>query len=195
MKFSFSASVEKFDKAKYKAAVDAAVKKAFIKALQKFLLAAVPRIPIWTGMLRGAFRNIEDIAGKVTADAQSSGVRIRTTRSKGQKRGGGGRDTAAHRAYYYPPSGGRVLRTPEAGRQFATPSKDIMEVTGASLATGRTAYYLKFEVDISYFDLLDEKRGWNAWKLGTAAAEAYVKENLDLPNPLEFTTRKLIKSS
>lgn len=195
MKFSFSASVEKFDKEAYKKAVDEAVRKAFIKALQRFLLAAVPRIPVWTGMLRGAFRNIEDIAGKVTTDAQSSGFRIRTTRSKGTKRGGGGRDTTTRVAYYYPPGGGRVQRTPEAGRQFATAPNDIMDISGASLATGRTAYYLKFEVNITYFDLLDEKRGWNAWKLGTSAAEEYVRSNLELPDPLKFTTRKLVKSS
>lgn len=190
MKFSFSASVEKFDKEAYKAAVDAAVYKAFVKALQKFLLAAVPRIPVWTGMLRGAFRNVEDIAGKVTGESKSTaGVRIR----KGRK--GGGRDTTTRLAYYYPPSGTRVRRTPETGRQFATASKDIIDVTGGSLATGRTAYYLKFEVNITYFDLLDEKRGWNAWKLGTTAAEEYVRNNLVLPDPLKFTTRKLIKSS
>jgi len=190
MKFTFSASVEKFDKEAYKKAVDEAVRIAFIKALQKFLLAAVPRIPVWTGMLRGAFRNIEDIAGKVTAESKvSSGFRIR----KGRK--GGGRDTTTRVAYYYPPGGGRVQRTPEAGRQFATAPNDIMDITGASLATGRTAYYLKFEVNITYFDLLDEKRGWNAWKLGTSAAEEYVRSNLVLPDPLKFTTRKLIKSS
>lgn len=171
-----------------------------MKAGQKFLLAAIPRIPIWTGMLRGAFRNAEDLFGKVTNDAQSpTGVRIRTTQSNSQSnkagRGGGGRNTTTKVAYYYPPEGSRIRRTPEAGRQFATATDKILDISGASLATGRTAFYFKFEVNISYFDLLDERRGWYAWKAGSEALENYVKSNLELPDPLKFTTRKIIKSS
>lgn len=199
MILSFTATVEKFDKDAYSRAVKAEVRKTFMKAGQKFLLAAVPRIPIWTGMLRGAFRNLEDLVGKVTSDAQSpTGVRIRTTQSTSTShkagRGGGGRNIVGRLAYYYD-NGTRIQRTPQAGRQFATATDKILDVAGATLATGKTSFYFRFEVNINYFDLLDVKRGWNAWKAASDALEAYIKGNLTLPDPLKYTTRKIIKSS
>lgn len=184
MKFSFSVSIDKFDKVAYKKALDETVRQTFIKAGQKFLLAAIPRIPIWTGMLRGAFRNLEDLVGKVESTA--TGTRIRGTAK------GSSKNTPSNtRSGFY----NGIRRTPQAGRQFATESTKIIDVSGASLATGRTAYYFKFEVNISYFDLLDEKRGWRIWKAANEAFETYVKANLELPDPLQYTTRKIIKSS
>lgn len=193
MKLTFTASVEQFDKNKYMAAVKEAIRKCFMKAGQKFLLAAIPKVPIWTGMARGAFRSAEDLFGKVTADAQSGGYRIRTTRSKGEGRGGGDKITKTFRKgyYYYPPGGGRIARTPQAGRQFATPTDQILDLTGVSLASGRNAFYFKFEINIKYFDVLDEAK-WGAMRAGAKALEDYVKANLELPDPLQFMTRKTI---
>jgi hypothetical protein len=194
MKFTFTASVEQFDKDKYMVAVKDAIRQCFMQGGKKFLLAAIPKVPVWTGMARGAFRSAEDLFGKVTADAQSGGYRIRTTRNAGQGRGGGEKVTTPYRKgyYYYPPTGGRVARTPQSGRQFATPTDQILDGTGASLASGRTAFYFRYEVDIKYFDILDQAR-WGAMKAGAAALEEYVRENLNLPSPLEFMTRKIIK--
>lgn len=198
MKLTFTATVESFDAVKYGQAVKNAVRKCFMKAGQKFLLAAIPRIPIWTGMGRGAFRNAEDLFGKVTNDAQSGSVRIRTTQNKkagsGAGRGGGEAITFKYRRgyYYKPPGGSSIERTPQAGRQFATPTDKILEVSGASLASGNTSYYFRFEVNITYFDKFDREK-WGAFKAGQDAIEAYVKANLELPDPLEFMTRKVIK--
>ncbi len=199
MNLTFTASIDIPDKDAFLAAVKTQVRKVFMKAGQKFLLASIPRIPIWTGMLRGAFRNAEDLFGKVTneGDPTLGKVRIRTTQGKGTAgRGGGEKITQTYRKgyYYNPPGGGRVPRTPQSGRAFATPTQNILDLTGATLATGRTAFYFKFKIDITYFDLLDEARGWNAFKLGAAAFESYVKANLKLPDPLEYTTRKTITS-
>lgn len=186
MKFTFSATVEVFDKDAYMTAVREEFRRVFMKAGQRFLLAAIPRIPIWTGMARGAFRNAEDLFGKV--GAEGSGVRIRDTR------GGGSNDTPARRGfYYYPPGGGRISRTPQAGRQFATPSDQILSLTGAALSSGRTSFYFRFDVDITYFTYLDAKK-WGALKAGSAALEEYVKNNVQLPDPLKFMTRKLISA-
>ena len=188
MKLTFTAYVEVLDKAKYEAAVKKAIVDCFMKAAQKFLLAAIPRIPIWTGFARGAFRNLEDVAGDVTADAQSpSGYRIRSTK------GGGGKVAKYIRRgyYYYPPGGGRVERTPQSGRQFATAPASILEADGATVASGKNAYYFRFDVNIAYFDKLDPAK-WGAWKAGTEAFEAYVKANLKLPDPLKYMTRKLV---
>lgn len=193
MNISFTATVEKFEKELFLKAIQKEMRKVFIKAGQKFLLAAIPRIPILTGFARGAFRNAEDLFGKVTNDI-TSGVRIRTTRGKAEQRLGGSTNTGStttRTLYYYPPGGGRVLRTPQAGRDYSTPSDQILDLSGASLASGRTSFYFRFKVDISYLDINEER--WNAFKLGGQALEAFIKENLELPDPLKFVTRKIVK--
>jgi hypothetical protein len=188
MNLTFSATVEKFDKEAYLKAVQAEMRRVFIKAGQKFLLAAVPRVPILTGMARGAFRNLEDLVGKVTSDAATGGVRIRTGRAGGSKNTGS--NTTA-KYYYYPPGGGRVLRTPQAGRDYATAGDQVLDLSGASLASGKTSFYFRFKVDISYLDINEAK--WQAFKLGGDAMAEYIKENLELPDPLKYTTRKIVK--
>lgn len=192
MKFTFSASVEVFDKEKYMKALKAEIRRVFMKAGQKFLLAAIPRVPVWTGMARGAFRNAEDLFGKVTNDAQSGGVRIRTTRSAGQGRGGGGSNKGRRGWYYTPPGGTKIQRTPQAGRLFATPTENILDVAGITLVSGRDAFYFRFEVNITYFDRFDAEK-WGSFKAGGQAFEDYVRANLTLPDPLTFMTRKTYK--
>jgi hypothetical protein len=194
MQMTFSAIVEEFDSNKYLEALRKEVRRVFLKAGQRFLITTIPKIPVWTGMARGAFRNAEDVFGKVTSDI-TSGFRIRTTRGKGEKRGGGSNNYVApgrRGYYYYPPGGSRILRTPQAGRQFATPPEQILNLNGASLASGRTAFYFRFKVDITYFNILDSAK-WQAFKAGSDAVEAYVRANLKPPNPLEFMTRKVVK--
>jgi hypothetical protein len=189
VKITFSATVEVFDKEAYGKAVKAEIRRVFMKAGQKFLLAAIPKVPIWTGMARGAFRNAEDLFGKVTNDAQSGGVRIRTTRSAGQSRGGGGSNTGRRGWYYTPPGGSRIQRTPQAGRLFATPSDQILQLEGATLASGRTSFYFRYDIDITYFTRFDESK-WGSLKAGGKALEDYIRANLKLPDPVKFMTRK-----
>lgn len=195
MKITFTATVEKFDAEEYGRAVREAIRKCFVKAGQKFLLAAIPKIHIWTGMARGAFRNLEDVVGKVTNDA-TSGVRIRTTsnKTKGSKAGRGGGENIREkfrRGYFYqPPGGAKIMRTPQAGRQFATESGKIFDVTGEKTKTGNSSYYFRFEVNLTY---ADQRNWWDAFHVGQDAFEAYVKANLKLPDPLKFMTRKQIK--
>ena len=184
MKMTFSANVEVFDKNKYLTALREAIRAVFIKGGQKFLLAAVPRIPIWTGMARGALRNLEDLVGKVSAVGDT--FRIRGTR------GGGSRNPAYRKGYYYyPPGGPRIERSPQAGRLFATPPDQVFNLKGATLASGRLAFYFRYEVDIKYVDILDPVK-WQAFKAGAEALEAYVKLNLKLPNTKAFFTRKRV---
>lgn len=193
MNLTFTATVEKFDQDAYLKAIQAEMVRVFRKAAQKFLLAAIPQIPILTGMARGAFRNLEDLVGKVTNDV-TAGVRIRTTRKKNEVREGGGRNVGSQttqKLYYYPPGGGRVLRTPQAGRDYATPGENIFDLTGASLASGKTSFYFRFKVDISYLDINEAK--WQAFKLGGEALAEFVKANLKLPDPIKYTTRKIVK--
>lgn len=184
MKLNITSTLGNFDKDKFLIAVQAHIKAVFIKAMRLFLLAAVPKIPVRTGFARSALRNLEDIAGKVTADKQSGSYRIRGTR-------GGGSDEKVSRDYYYPPTGGRVLKTSQSGRQFATPTNQILNISGGKMASGRTAFYFKFEVNIAYFDLLD-RTVWGAFKAGEQAMESFIKANLNngFPQVGKFLTRK-----
>ena len=176
MKMSISGSVPTLDMAALKAAIRESIRTVFYKAAQKFLLAAIPRIPVWAGMARGAFRNLEDAAGQVSLDNKTGGYRIRGTR--------GGKTTQGDFRrgwYYYPPGGGRIERSPEAGRLFSTQPDKIFNFKGATLASGRTAYYFRFEVDIEYFDILDALR-WGAFKAAGDAFVEYVKAEIQLPD-------------
>lgn len=194
MKLTITATVEQFDPVAYGAAVRDAIRKCFMKAGQKFLLAAIPRIHIWTGMARGAFRNLEDIVGKVTNDAQSGNVRIRTTQNKkgSPGRGGGQSINQKYRkGYFYQiPGGAKIARTPQSGRQFATDPLKIIEAGGETTKTGNTSYHFRFEVNIKY---ADDRNWWEAFHSGEEAFTAYVKQNLVLPDPLKFMTRKTFK--
>lgn len=186
MKITVNASVDLINVAAYEKAVRAEVTRVFMKAGQRFLLAAIPRIPIWTGMARGAFREAEDLFGKVTVDAQSGGYRIRGTRGGGQK------ITSRYLKgfYYYPPGGGRIPRTPQSGRQFATPSGQILK---ASLVNSRFGLSFKFGIDMTYVNYLDDKK-WGGFRAGQQAFIDYVNANLVLPNPLNYVIRKTYKT-
>lgn len=187
MKITMNAAVDLIDVNKYQNAVAAEMRKVFLKAGQRFLLAAIPRIPIFTGMARGAFREAEDLFGKVTVDTQSpTGYRIRGTR-------GGGHAIVSNFLkgfYYYPPGGSRIQRTPQAGRQFATPSGQILK---ASLVQTRYGLSFKFAIDITYVNYLDALK-WGAFRAGQDAFIDYVTTNLNLPNPLQFAIRKTYKT-
>lgn len=184
MKTEWTVSIGDFDKDAFLSAVQVHLKNILIKAARAFLLAAIPRIPVRTGFARSAFKNLEDVAGKVSVDAQSGGYRIRGTR-------GGNSIEKRSTEYYYPPTGGRILKTDQSGRQFATAANDILDIRGASLATGRSAYYFKFHVNITYVDLLDRSI-WQAFKTGTEAMAKFINLNLNkgFPQVGTFLARK-----
>lgn len=197
MKITMNASTFLIDTNAYANAVREEMRKVFLKAGQRFLLAAIPRIPVFTGMARGAFRNAEDVFGKVSLDDQSpTGFRIRGGRGGGtsptaQTRIGTSIVDVSRTGYYYNAPTGRILRTPEAGRQFATDPGDILK---ASLVQSRFGMSFKFEVDISYVNYLDDAK-WGAFQAGQEAFLEYVNANLKLPSPLKFQIRKTYKTS
>lgn len=184
MKTEWTVSIGQFDKDAYLTAVQAHLKAVLIKAARVFLLAAIPRIPVRTGFARSAFKNLEDVAGKVSVDAQSGGYRIRGTR-------GGNSIEKKSSEYYYPPTGGRILKTDQSGRQLATAANDILDISGMSLAKGRTAYYFKFHVNITYVDLLD-RSVWGAFEAGNEAMTNFINANLNrgFPEVGKFLARK-----
>lgn len=184
---TYSIYVDKFARNKYIAAIRDSIQQTLTEAGRKFLLAAIPRIPVRTGFARSAFRNAEDIFGRVSVD-KTSGLRIRGTR------GGSTKDVIRrYREYYYPPGGGRVLKTTNAGRAFSTPPDEIVILSG-TVASGRNAFYLKFTVNITYVDLLD-RTTWGAFAAGEAAVNAYIRSNIErrLPDAAKFMTRSQLR--
>lgn len=152
----------------YQKSVDAAVK----KAARSFLLAAVPLVPEFTGMARGAFGNLEDLVGRV------QGGKV-NTKLKSLKKA---QNLQPKTYYYYPAKGSRVVRNTISGRQFATPTKEILGSGQLTRANAKSRVVFKFSIDISYFDYLDKKE-WGAFKAGKAAFDAELKIQLERLKP------------
>lgn len=164
----------------YQASVDEAVK----KAARKFLLAAIPLIPVFTGFAAGAFGNLEDVIGRVQAG------RIRTNLKSVKT----AKNLQSRVYYYYPKSGSRVARNTISGRQFATKPKDIIGQGQLSRAETKSRIVFKFSVDISYFDYLDKTK-WHAFAAGKAAFDAELKIQLEKLRPKlgDYIIRREIK--
>lgn len=170
--YKLTASWPVLDRERYLRDYKAAINKAIILAARKFLLAAVPKIPVFTGMARGALGNLEDIAGRV------QGTRVRGTLKGVTKE----KLLQKKKFYYYPPGKPRVLRTNIAGRQFATtPNKILNEGRLTSVSVGSRMIF-KFSVDITYFDYLDKNK-WHAFEAGRQAFNAELKTQLDRLTP------------
>lgn len=154
-------------------AIQKTIREVFIAAGRKLLLAAIPIINqhLWTGMLRGAFRNLEDLVGAVRTESGRLRIRYGTSQSSTSNIVKGTR--AKKKYYYYPPGGSRVERTPEEGRNWSTETHRIVR---AALLKGRYGYTFAFKVDLAYFDYLDQK--WGSMQAGLDAFVAYVNANL-----------------
>lgn len=179
------ASVYSLDVDKYVEALDEAVKKAYIAAGRKFLLAAGEIINqhVWTGMLRGAFRNLEDVVGRLGTTGKIEG-----------KRGGRKDNKPERRAYYH-----GQLRTPELGRSFATPADQIITKGRVVKGGAQNVTVFKFSVDIDYYRILDEgplgpnAGNWQSFKAGITAFEEELKKHLTkMPDINRYVTKKEI---
>jgi hypothetical protein len=142
-----------------------AIRQSVILAAQKFLEAAIPKIPVWTGMASGALENLEIFAGVSVPRDSPRGI-----------------------AYYY--QGQR--RTPELGQSLATPPGNVLSGDITTAETG-TRLHFNFSVNIDYFDVLDAK--WGSMEAGEAAFESELHTQLhDLqPNIGDyFITRRVL---
>lgn len=171
-KLRVTASLPQLDRDRYLTDLKKSIEQAFIKAARKFLLAAVPLIPQWTGFSRGALGNLEDIAGRV------QGGRIDGRRGGDRK----ARSLQPRTWYYYPSKGSRVVRNNVNGRQFATKPAEILSTGNLTKASTSTRMLFKFSVNIKYFDYLDKTK-WGAFKAGTAAFNAELKQQLAALRP------------
>lgn len=185
LKLKVTGSWPQLDRVRYINDFQQAINLAVLKAARAFLLAAVPRIPILTGMARSAFSKLEDFAGRVESGNQ-------TIHS-----GKGGRTRIVPRAgrkyYYYPPGGARIERTNISGRQFATDLPDIYGEGRLTKVTVGSRFVFKFEVDISYVDINEPR--WHAFEEGRKAFNATLKEELDktIPDMGKYFVKREIK--
>lgn len=165
LKYRITATV--IDEKAYLAAIDNYIKDTMKEVARAFLLAAVARVPVYTGFSRGSFRNLEDIVGSVRMEAGS--LRIRNKSGKGANKpttGSGG-----NKQYYYPEDGQRVLKNMQTGRQFSTQPSAIL------VKKGPYRYAFNFGISIKYFNYLDPNI-WKALQAGEQAAELKMKELL-----------------
>jgi hypothetical protein len=186
--FSVRASLPSLDAKAFNAALQKACRDALIKAARKFLLAALPRVPIYTGFARGSFGTLEDAVGRFQAGGGSP--KIETTK-KGVSKAA---NPSKRQLYYYPPKGVKVLRNTLNGRTFATKTSDLFSQGRAKIATGESAIFFRFSVDIEYFNYLDRNK-WGAFQAGTAAFDTELRAQLDklLPKIKNYLIRKEVK--
>lgn len=179
-----TASLPQLDRERYLSDYKKSVEQAFIKAARKFLLAAVPLIPQFTGFARGALGNLEDVVGRV------QGGRI-DGRRKGVKKV---KALQPRTYYYYPNKGSRVVRNNITGRAFATKPGQIFGSGNITRATTKARMLFKFSVDIKYFDYLDKNK-WGAFKAGREAFNQELKIQLERLRPKigNYIVRRAIK--
>lgn len=189
--FSVRASLVELDGDKFIEAVKTSCREALIKAARKFLLAALPKIPIFTGFARGAFGPLEDVVGRFNAGGAKTGSSI-NAKAKGHTKAT--TSIATRPYYYYPKKGERIVRTSISGRPFATQSTDIFSQGRATVATGQSAIFFRFSIDIDYLTYLDQNK-WHAFEAGHAAFSAELKTQLDvlLPTIGKYLIRKDVK--
>lgn len=172
LSFNYQVSLTKVNQRAFTKALKEACREAMKQAAREFLLAAVPRIPVFTGFARGSLGNLEDIVGRIRENGEG---RLFFNRNQG------GRTTPYYhrkeRYYYYPGDGRKIERNTVSGRQFATPTGSILTV-----AEDSKVFYFKFSVDIKYFTRLDKAR-WHAFETGEIAFAQTLKTQFDKLKP------------
>jgi hypothetical protein len=189
-RFTSTADVQEFAADLWTLQLQAQMEELLVGAARAFLIAAAGRIPVRTGFLRGSLNNLADAAAPVTVPPIIP--------------------TVTRREYYrHNGAGGRVLKTPESGRQFSTAPGDIFSrqkrdalgrkggnIQKANIrATG--IYTFDFEDIIKYLDINDRRRGWNSWQTGANAFDAYINANFQaaVPSLSKFTLTSRIISN
>lgn len=169
----YRVSLPELDKDKFIKALREACNKALLKAARDFLVAAVPRVHIFTGFARSAFHNLEQLAGRVSDSGKLSiHHKPGTKEILFQKKP----------YYYYPDGGGRIRRTNISGRPFGTPTENILAQGRARVAENQSAIFFRFSIDINYFDYLDRNK-WGAFEEGGKAFDSTFREQLALLKP------------
>lgn len=165
-RLKISASLPQLDRKRFESDFKLRVTRAIYTAIRQFLMAAVPKIPIWTGFARGALAQLEELVGRHPGFTDKTVNKVLTTLPK-------------RRGLYYK----GIERTNLSSRPLGTPKADI--VTGGRITkaskNGRIVFF--FQIDIDYFTSLDEAK-WHSFQAGREAflesIKNYLQKNRDV---------------
>jgi hypothetical protein len=118
------------------------------RAVQEFLKAALPLVPVRTGFLSGSMAGLTRYFGTPQPDQLSAKV-------VSLFRGG-----TVRREYYYPRHGGKILKTPFSGLGLVTRPESVARV-------GEDGIAIELEVDIDYYEVNESH--WHSIDKGTQA--------------------------
>ena len=141
-----------FDSKKYSAALKKRLEKEFRLAVAAFVRAAVPLIPVQTGMARGSFLNIGALVREL--------VPITPTRF--------------NQRYYATASGASLPKTPAQGAALSTPKSQILKWDG-------NTFKFQFQSRVFHLTLNDFFGGgsptapWGAFEAGRQAFMNHLK--------------------
>jgi hypothetical protein len=169
MKFTFEVNFLRFDISQFSEELKAVLIGVAKDAAEKYVKVIESRVPQYTGFLRGAFRPIEQGIGRFVPSLKSP--------------------TTSRKLYYQ-----HVLRTPANGQIFATPKDRIFGSSGrnniseTSILKPGFIVLFDYEVDISYYQPLDEAR-WHSRELAEEAFKTHLAFNLRIPELRQFLYR------
>lgn len=155
----------KFDSKNYRKDVLKLIEKQFIKGARAFVRAAVPLVPVQTGMARGSFLNIGRLINLI--------IPINPTKF--------------NKKYYHRPGYSGEDKTPELGASYSTPERDIITVT-------KTRLEFHFQTKVFHYLLHDEfDYQTSAWHSFTTGQKAFLDVMSDLinvlPQPKAYVTK------
>lgn len=163
-KISATMSTFTFDKERFTRELDRAIKSELRAGIRAFLIAALQAIPIRTGFASGS---LENLASRAVLEETPAQQFKKITRK-------------LYKEYYK-----GVLKTPEAGKKFATPYAEIISAKDY-------IYTFNFESFIDYFNINDALSNprtpsspWNSFSLGEIAMSNYL-DNIEIPDITDF---------
>lgn len=161
--------VLKFDNVGYTKAARKALEVQFRRAARAFVRAAIPKIPVQTGMAKGSFLNL----GRYLRIA----IPISPTKFN-QK--------------YYPPGKGRPIpKTPESGAALSTPAQQTIKWVGNRLLFEfqSSVFHLTLE------DLIGVRSPTSPWGSFAAGRTAFLQEMRNLKDRLPSIKSYITKTT
>jgi hypothetical protein len=161
------------------------------KGAASFVRVATASVPVRTGFAVGTFQNILDAIGGTTTPlainaarrvvpkvrSASRQARLKSVLFPDLKRGINTKKVPKIPVEYYRGSGGKILKTPNSGRQFATPPGEVFKQSGMT-------FTFTFDIDITYFNINDvnvnkhtPSAPWLSFARGSAFYITYMRQN------------------
>lgn len=158
-----------FDSKAYNAAMRKRILTQFKGGIKAFVMAAVPLVPVDTGMSRGSFRNLGRLlVMSIPISPKSFGKT------------------------YYAPDGKRLPKTPQSGASLSTPTTDILKQDGTKIT-------FNFQSDVFHYNLneffgMRSNNGvpWGSFTAGRSAFMDYIKQSSVFPDLKKYIFKTTI---